>query len=88
MDFPFVCSACGEINVVDLNNLETRPIDKISAAKGFTCKCGAWYPLLVTNRLLDDTFAKLKRRKVDRDYQHHFAKALRRVIDIRERAGM
>ena len=88
MDFPFVCSVCHETNMVDLDNLETRQVDRVLRARGYTCTCGSWYPLFVTNSLLDQALLKLERRRIDRKYPYHFSKALRHALDIRERTGI
>lgn len=73
--------------MVDLSNLSRWPVDRVIAKVGFVCKnCGTREAVLYTNVSLDETLRKLSDCPPGhRKFQSLFAKALKRMVDIRER---
>jgi hypothetical protein len=89
MDFPFPCRECRSVNLIDFAHLEKSHTTKLSWEYGFHCeKCKKWIAVLVSNQLADDAMQKLAGRKVDRKFPYHFGKTLRRIINLREQAGI
>jgi len=86
---PVSCPLCGEENMVDMNNLEERMIDKVASRIGTRCiECGAWINLSYTTRLLEDALRKLSSRSPNSaGYQYHFAKTLKKCEGVQEKYG-
>lgn len=73
--------------MVNLEQPEKRNLTKLAWEYGFTCRCGEWITLLVSNKLADDEIRKLQKRKIDKSYRYHFSKLLRRMIKLRGQNG-
>jgi hypothetical protein len=75
--------------MVDMDNLENEPMDKIASRLGARCtNCDTWVTVTYTTRSLDETFAKLAERSPDgRHYHFHFAKALKKCEGVQEKYG-
>lgn len=89
MDLPLRCPACRTVNFVDLEHLEKLALTKLSWEYGYFCsKCGKWTGMLVSNHLTDEALHKLIGHKADRKFRFHFGKTLRRIVSLREQAGI
>jgi hypothetical protein len=88
MEFPWRCRVCGYENLVNLDNLSKRPIDKIVTAEGFACgKCGHWEAIFHSTPSLEEAMRKLMRLSPEKTgYRFHFLKTLKKAIGINERA--
>lgn len=80
-EIPWRCSTCGHEQMVDLERLSKRPIDKIVTARGFVCgKCGSWEAISFTNSSLEEIMRKLTRYSPDqRQFRHLLLKAFKRA---------
>lgn len=89
MSLPIRCSACSSVNFIDLEHLQKSPLNKLSWEYGFSCsKCGKWTGFFVSNPLIDEALLKLARRKADKKFRFHLGKTLRRIVSLREQAGI
>ena len=86
---PVMCPSCLKEVMVEMENLETKPIDKVVSRLGVTCtSCDEWVTLSYTTRLLEDALKKLESRPTSgASYHYHFAKALKKCEGIQERYG-
>ena len=84
MDMPDTCLRCNSVNMIDWQNLETRPVSKLLRVEGYACPtCKAWKPLFYSNRQLDDSIRRLKSMKPNhKSFAYHLAKALRKAEGI------
>jgi hypothetical protein len=87
MELPLNCQSCGKENIVDLEKLESRPLDKIVTAKGYTCvNCSRWEAVIFTTSSLEEAMRKLQTYPPSHSkYQFLFAKAFRKARGLRER---
>jgi C4-type Zn-finger protein len=87
-ELPFTCPACNKENMVDMENLDGKPVNKIVTELGFMCECGTWVRLSYTTRSLDDALIKLEKKSPgSAGYHYHFAKALRKAEGVQEKYG-
>jgi len=86
---PVLCPSCLEEIMVDMDNLETRPIDKVASRVGTRCtNCDTWITISYTTRLLEDALKKLMNRSPQSaGYHYHFAKVLKKCEGVQERYG-
>jgi len=75
--------------MVDMENLDRQPVDKVASRLGFTCQeCGFWVTVSYTTRLLDDALRKLASRSTNSaGYHFHFAKTLKKCEGVQEKYG-
>lgn len=87
MDIPWNCSVCGYENMVDLENLVQRPLDKIVTAQGYICRnCGTWEAILHRTASLDEAERKLARYQPGQtQFEFHFRKLVRKLQGLNER---
>jgi hypothetical protein len=78
---------CNQESVIDLDNLESRPLDKLMTVHGFRCGfCGGWEAVKFETISLRDAFTALLKISVTRrDYLFHFARALRKAEGVQKR---
>ena len=88
-ELPVLCPACYEESMVDMEDLDRKPIDKITTELGFNCpKCEHWVRVSYTTLSLDTALAKLAKQSPEHSgYHFHFAKALKKSEGIQERHG-
>lgn len=88
-ELPISCPVCGEENMVDMDNLDGKPISKIVTELGFSCaKCDAWVKVSYTTMSLDTALERVARIPTDnKSFHFHFAKALKKAEGIQERYG-
>lgn len=88
-ELPVSCPACHEELMVDMENLDRRPVDKVVTRLGTNCtNCDTWVTISYTTRSLDEAFAKLAKRSTDsKGYHFHFAKTLLKCEGIQEKYG-
>lgn len=86
-EIPWRCSTCGHEQMVDLECLSRRPIDKIVTARGFVCgKCSSWEAISYSNSSLEEIMRKLKRYSPEQpQYQRLLAKAIRKAEALQTR---
>lgn len=87
MELPLNCRSCGKENIVEIDNLESRPLDKIITAKGYVCtNCSRWEAVIFTTSSFEDAMRKLKSyAPSSKKYPFLFAKALRKAKGLWER---
>ena len=87
MELPDTCT-CGQINMIDYENLTSRPLGKLYTEYGYSCKaCGNWKPCLISSRQLDEKLRKLTEMSPDHpSFPYHFAKAVKRAQEVNKRA--
>lgn len=62
MEFPWICTDCGEENWIDLDGLTEWPMDKLITAQGFICrKCGMREAISFTTASMQAAERKLER---------------------------
>jgi len=88
-ELPILCPACYEESMVDMENLDRKPIDKITTELGFYCpKCEHWVKVSLTTLSLDTALAKLAKQSPEQcGYHFHFAKTLKKAEGVQERYG-
>lgn len=88
-ELPILCPSCNEENMADMENLETRPINKLVSEMGFNCiKCSKWVRVTFMTRLLDTAMNKLASKSPESSgYHFHFAKTLKKAEGVQERYG-
>jgi len=88
-ELPITCPTCNEENMVDMENLNGRPVDKLVSELGFNCiKCDQWVRVSYMTRLLDTALEKLVNKSPNScGYHFHFAKTLRKAEGVQERYG-
>lgn len=88
MELPIWCSHCGRENMIDLERLDSRPLSKIFSQEGFICEhCGQWKSVFYNTQSLKDAMRKLDEMSlVHKDYRFHFAKTVRKAMDVQKRA--
>lgn len=86
---PVLCPSCHEEIMVDMNNLESKPMDKIASRLGAKCtNCDTWVTVTYTTRSLEDALKKLSHRSENSaGYHYHFAKALKKCEGVQEKYG-
>jgi len=87
MDMPDTCLHCNSVNMIDWQNLETRPVSKLLRVEGYICPtCKAWKPLFYSNRLMDESMKKLASiPPTHKSFAYLLAKALKRAEDVQLR---
>lgn len=61
-EIPLTCPNCGQINKVDLENLENRPFSGVVTQEGYNCiKCGMWEPVFFTSISLENKIQAVRR---------------------------
>ena len=87
--FPIPCRSCNEEVMVDMESLESHPIDRVASKQEIKCtECGAWVTVSYTTRLLEDALNKLASRSTNSaGYHYHFAKALKKCEGVQEKYG-
>ncbi|MFA6198724.1 MAG: hypothetical protein WC734_06285 [Patescibacteria group bacterium] len=88
-ELPFPCPACNEENMVDMENLDGKPVNKIVTELGFNCtKCDTWVRVLYTTWSLDTALIKLAKKSPESaGYHYHFARTLRKAEGVQEKYG-
>ena len=86
---PVLCPTCHEEVMVDMESLESHPIDKVASKLESKCpQCDAWVTFSYTTRLLEDALKKLSSRSTNSaGYHYHFAKALKKAEGVQEKYG-
>ena len=86
---PIQCPSCYDEIMVDMDKLETKPVDKIVSRLGTSCtKCDTWITISFTTKLLEVALDKLSKRSPNSaGYHFHFAKALKKCEGVQERYG-
>lgn len=87
MDIPWLCGVCHMENMVDLDHLLERTVDKLITAEGFVCEsCGMWEAISYRTLSLQEMERKLSRyRPEQQQFQFLFAKLVRKQIGLNER---
>lgn len=90
MELPWICSTCGFENMIDLQNLDEWPVDKLITAQGFICEnCKAREAVSYTSVSLQEAEKKLSRYRPDQaQFKFLFAKLLRKTSGMMEKAGV
>ena len=88
-ELPILCDSCGHENMVDMDNMDGRPIDKIVTAVGFVCsECEKWTTVYRTTLSLDTAMIKLANKSPESfGYHFHFAKTLKKAEGVQEKYG-
>ena len=88
-ELPVLCPACNEEIMVDMDNLEKQPIDKVASRLGTMCtNCDTWVTISYTTRLLEDALKKLEGKSpTSAGYHYHFAKVLKKCEGVQEKYG-
>jgi len=74
--------------MVDMENLDGKPVNKIVTELGFMCECGTWVTVSYTTRSLEDALKKLASRSIkSAGYHFHFARTLRKAEGVQEKYG-
>jgi hypothetical protein len=82
---PLKC-VCGLENMVDIANMETRPVSSLTKAEGFTCSCGKWNDVFFVTLSLAEQMQRLGGMTVThRKFQYYFAKTLRKAAGIQRK---
>lgn len=86
VEIPWKCY-CGRETMLDLENMETRPITKIYSMEGFTCMfCERWQITFCKTLQLEESLYKLKRmHPFNSSFAYHLAKTLKRAQEIQKR---
>lgn len=85
-DFPWTCSTCGRLNMIDLERLETRVVSKLVSAEGFFCGCGFFNAVIYWTDSLRAALKRLSAMDVNRrDFGFHLGKGIRKAQGIREK---
>jgi len=84
---PVLCPSCLEEIMVDMDNLDNQPIDKVASRLGTICtNCDTWITISYTTRLLEDALKKLESRPTSSaGYHYHFAKAFKKCEGVQEK---
>lgn len=77
---------CGMENMLDLENLDIRPMSKLVSAEGFTCSaCGEWKILFFNTPSLKALLERLNQMNpTHKNFQYYFAKTLRKAEGVRD----
>ena len=87
-ELPFTCPTCNKENMVDMESLDGKPINKIVTELGFMCECGTWIRVSYTTRSLEDALNKLEKKSPgSAGYHFHFARTLRKAEGVQEKYG-
>lgn len=72
---------------MDIDSLESRPLDKIITAKGYVCiHCSRWEAVIFTTSSFEEAMRKLKTYAPSHEkHKFLFAKALRKAKGLWER---
>lgn len=77
MLLPCWCDHCSKLNMVDYENLESRPLPKLWSVAGFECEqCHLWKPLFYYNARLLTKLHKLCGTR-QKKFKHKFQEAFR-----------
>jgi len=81
MDMPDTCLHCNSVNMIDWQNLETRPVSNLIRVEGYKCPtCQRWKPLFYSNRLMDESMKKLASMSpAHKSFSFLLSKALKRA---------
>lgn len=73
--------------MVNLDNLTSRPLDKIYTSHGYICQnCGAWEAVYHTSPSLEDSLRNLQRYAPGHPkFEHLFLKAVRKAQGVQAR---
>ena len=88
-ELPIPCPYCDEESMVDMDDLDGKPVNNITTELGFICtKCGTWVRVSYTTRSLDDALIKLEKKSPkSAGYHFHFARTLRKAEGVQEKYG-
>jgi len=86
---PILCPSCGYENMVDVESLESHPVDRVASRLGIKCpECDAWVTFSYTTRSLENALKKLASRSTNSaGYHYHFAKVLKKCEGVQEKYG-
>ena len=88
-ELPISCNSCNNVNMVDMETLDKKPVDKIASALGLHCsRCGAWITVHYTTASLEEAKEKLMRRSTaSMKFPYHFGRVMKKAEAIQERYG-
>lgn len=86
-ELPWRCHSCGRDQMVDVDNLDSRPLDQVITSEGFIClKCGAWEAVFHTSASLEDALRKMMRYEPGHpSFVFQFHKVVRKAQGIHMR---
>lgn len=90
MELPDRCNHCHQEHMVDMENLESRPLSGLYFEHGYLCStCGRWKPCHVSTRSLDDKLQHLSRMRPDHpSFRYYFVKAYKRAQEIQRHGSI
>ena len=87
MQLPFRC-VCGSEQMVDVEQMEIRPVSKLLKAEGYVCPHGQWNPVFYLTLSLEEQMKKLNRIPVThRNFRYYFSKTLRKAAGVQKKVG-
>jgi len=86
MELPVLCS-CNHENMVDWENLESRPLSKLYTVEGSICQgCGKWKPLFYLTPQLEENMRRLKNMQPSHpSFWYRFRKTAKRAEELQRR---
>ena len=71
-------------NMLDLENLESRPLSKLTSVEGFTCRnCERWEAVFYTTQSLMALLERLEGMKpTHKNFAYYFAKTLKKAEGV------
>lgn len=86
IEFPWKCRKCGAETMININDLESRPLSKIVMEQGYKCKCGAWEAVSRTSLSLEEAMSKLMRYSPGHPkFEYHFLALVRKATGMMEK---
>ena len=90
-EVPIRCQE-GHIDMVDLQSLAIRSVDKVLSVEGYVCStCERWEPVFYTTVSLQNKMALLEKTPIGSRFTKRFGKVLRKAenlqVNARKRDG-
>jgi len=87
MEIPWLCSSCRHENMVDLEHLQERTVNRVMTAEGFTCEnCGMWEAISYRTTSLLEMERRLSRyRPGQAQFEFLLKKLVRKQTGLNQR---
>jgi hypothetical protein len=90
MELPWRCVTCNQENMIDLEKLAERPLDRLVSVREFRCeKCGMWQAVCFRTVSLMEQIRKLMRYPPQHPkFGFLFARVLRKAGGVNQRGEL
>ena len=86
MNVPWTCPACAGVTLIDLQNLDVRPVNKIVNKIGYQCTCGEFVEIRCDSGNFRELAGRLERyTPVHEQYQFLLRKLIHKAVNMMDK---